>query len=184
MPLDVGAMLEVRARHAEVRKLAAGAESLPGDELMTLDVDILIPAAIGGVLNERNADSVQAEIIVEGANLPTTDTGDRILSEQGKMIVPDILTNSGDVSGSYMKWAQNRQGYPWKASRQSKEFLKLMRSAWTTIVARMGEDQIHLRSAAYTVAVDRVMQRPCFAASDCHAALSSVQKFQAASHYL
>jgi glutamate dehydrogenase/leucine dehydrogenase len=115
--------------------------------LLTLDVDILILAAIGGVLRERNADSVQAGVIVEAANLPTTDTGDRILCERGKMIVPDILANSGGVSASHMEWAQNRQSYPWQASRQSKEFWNLMHNAWTAVAARMDEDLIDMRSA-------------------------------------
>jgi glutamate dehydrogenase (NAD(P)+) len=158
--LDVEALLDERTRfpQAELRELAAGAESLPGEELLTLDVDILIPAAIGGVLSERNADSVRAGVIVEAANLPTTDTGDRLLCERGSMIVPDILANSGGVSASYMEWAQNRQGYPWGAARQSQEFLNLMRNAWTAVAARMDEHRIDMRSAAYTVAVDRVMQ--------------------------
>lgn len=158
--LDVGAILAERTRcpGAEVRELAAGAESVPGEELLTLDVNILIPAAVGGVLNEGNAESVQAGLIVEAANLPTTDAGDRILCERGRTIVPDILANSGGVSASYMEWAQNRQGYPWKRSRLSKEFLNIMRSAFTAIAARMDADGIDMRSAAYTVAVDRVMQ--------------------------
>jgi glutamate dehydrogenase/leucine dehydrogenase len=126
--------------------------------LLTLDVDILILAAIGGVLSERNADSVQAGVIVEAANLPTTDTGDRILCDRGRVIVPDILANSGGVSASYMEWAQNRLGYPWEASRESMVFWLLMVFGCWAIAARMDEDRIDMRSAAYTVAVDRVMQ--------------------------
>jgi glutamate dehydrogenase (NAD(P)+) len=156
--IDVAGMLDERSRYpqAPLRELAAGAEPLQCEKLLTLDVDILIPAAIGGVLSERIADSVQADIIVEAANLPTTDTGDRILCDRGRVIVPDILANSGGVSASYMEWAQNRQGYRWPADRVEKELDRILQNAWNTVCERADEDCSALRSGAYAVAVDRV----------------------------
>lgn len=158
--LDVEAMIAARAPGGDtpVSELAANAEPLPRDDLLTLDVDILIPAAVGGVLDEHNAPSVRADLIVEAANLPTTDSGDRILVERGKVIVPDILANAGGVVASYMEWAQNRQGYPWKAARQESEFRDVLCHAWSTVHERAAADAVDLRSAAFTLAVERVMQ--------------------------
>ncbi len=117
---------------------------------------MLIPAAIAEVLDEDNADTVTAELIVEGANLPTTYTADRILHDKGTRIVPDILANSGGVVASYIEWAQNRQGYRWTPERIKGELDRILRNAWDTVCDRADEDCRGLRSAAYSVAVDRV----------------------------
>ena len=111
---------------------------------------------VAEVLDEDNADAVKAELIVEGANLPTTFTADRILHDNGIRIVPDILANAGGVVASYIEWAQNRQGYRWPAERVEKELDRILKNAWNTVCERADEDCGALRSAAYAVAVDRV----------------------------
>ena len=123
---------------------------------MTCDADVLVPAAVGSVINEDNADAVAATIIVEGANLPATYEADRILSDKGTQMVPDILANTGGVVASYIEWAQNRQGYRWPSERVERELHRILESAWKTVRDRAQADGTGLRSAAYTVAVDRV----------------------------
>ena len=156
--LDIESMLEER-RHqpdAKVAKLAGDVETLDRKEVLTCDADVLIPAAVGGVINEDNADSLVATIIVEGANLPTTYEADRILSDKGVRIVPDILANAGGVVASYIEWAQNRQGYRWSSERVEQELHRILKNAWNTVHDRAQADGTGLRSAAYSVAVDRV----------------------------
>ena len=156
--LDVHSMFEARhdGGHPSVDDIAADADKISGDELLTCDADVLIPAAIAEVLDEDNADAVKAKLIVEGANLPTTFTADRILHDNGTRIVPDILANAGGVVASYIEWAQNRQGYRWPAERVEKELDRILKNAWNTVCERADEDCGALRSAAYAVAVERV----------------------------
>ena len=156
--LDIESMLEDRRQGGKVpvAELAPEADAISGDELLTCDADVLIPAAIAEVLDEDNADAVKAKLIVEGANLPTTFTADRILHDNGTRIVPDILANAGGVVASYIEWAQNRQGYRWTPERIEGELDRILRNAWSTVCDRADEDCKGLRSAAYSVAVDRV----------------------------
>ena len=90
------------------------AENITNEELLTLDVDFLIPAAIEGQITGRNADRVRAKVIVEGANGPTTPEADKILEEKGVKVVPDILANAGGVTVSYFEWVQNIQKFRWE----------------------------------------------------------------------
>ena len=156
--LDIESMLEERCQQpdASVGDLAGDAETLGRNDVLTCDADVLIPAAVGGVINEDNADSLTATIVVEGANLPATYEADRILSEKGTRVVPDILANAGGVVASYIEWAQNRQGYRWTSERVKQELHRILKNAWETVQARAEDDDTGLRSAAYTVAVDRV----------------------------
>ena len=156
--LDIESMLDERRRGGKVpvTELAPDADKITGDELLTCDTDVLIPAAIAEVLDEDNADSVRASLIVEGANLPATFTADRILHDKGARIVPDILANAGGVVASYIEWAQNRQGYRWPSERINRELERILRDAWNTVCDRADEDCRGLRSAAYSIAVDRV----------------------------
>ena len=151
-------MFEERSRRpdASVAELAGNADTLGRNDVLTCDADVLVPAAVGSVINEDNADAVRATIIVEGANLPTTYEADRILADKGTQIVPDILANAGGVVASYIEWAQNRQGYRWPSERVEQELHRILESAWHTVRNRAQKDGTGLRSAAYTVAVDRV----------------------------
>lgn len=133
-------------------------DQIDNEELLTLDVDILIPAAIEGVLNEDNADKVRAELIVEAANLPTTPEAEKIMLDAGKTIVPDILANAGGVTVSYLEWVQNRQRYRWREAQVHRELKKILRNAWRQMRRRAEQDDLSYRTAAYVIAAERVQQ--------------------------
>ena len=99
----------------------ADAEKITNEELLALDVDVLVPSAIGGVITKDNVDNIKAKYIIEGANAPTHAGADEILHERGVYILPDILANAGGVTVSYFEWVQNRQYYHWDLSRTRQE---------------------------------------------------------------
>lgn len=134
----------------------ADAAPLPADELLTLDVDLLIPAAVEGVLNESNARDVRARLIVEGANGPTTSAADEIFAENGVLVVPDILANAGGVIVSYFEWVQGNQSYWWTAEEVENRLIARMRNAWREVVAGSHRLSVTLRDAATAIAVQRV----------------------------
>lgn len=131
-------------------------DSLSNEELLAMDVDVLIPAALEGVINGDNVDDVSADLVVEAANLPTTCDADRVLAERGVPLIPDILANAGGVTVSYLEWVQNRQRYRWAEERVNRELRDVMRAAWEDVAARAEEDGVSYRRAAYTTAVERV----------------------------
>lgn len=134
-----------------------GAEAMDPDELLLLDVDALVPAAIEGVIHGDNADGVRAKIVVEGANGPTTSAGDAILNQKGVLVVPDILANSGGVLVSYYEWVQSRDNFFWDLERIQSSQEKAMMSVWDDVVRYAGERDLTLRGAAVTMAVERVL---------------------------
>lgn len=125
-------------------------------ELLELEVDILIPAAIGNVLTEQNADHVEASIIVEGANGPTTSTADEIFAERDIPVIPDILANAGGVTVSYFEWLQDINRRSWSLERVNSELDAEMISAWTAMQTTFDAHDVTWRDAAYMVALDRV----------------------------
>lgn len=134
----------------------AGAEPLPADQLLTLDVDLLVPAAVEGVLNESNARAVRARLIVEGANGPTTSAADEIFASNGTLVVPDILANAGGVIVSYFEWVQGNQSYWWTADEVENRLISRMRNAWREVAAGSDRLGVSLRDAATAIAVQRV----------------------------
>lgn len=134
------------------------AEFVSNDDLLTLDCDVLIPAALEGQLTEQNANAIRATVIVEGANGPTTSQADEILTERGVVIVPDILANAGGVVVSYFEWLQGLQGNRWSLSTVRRELDSMMSQATDDVVMRAERDDISLREAAFQLAVDRVSQ--------------------------
>lgn len=139
-----------------VTELEVEGEIIDGADLLTLDVDILVPAAIEGVLHGQNADQVQARLIVEGANLPTTCAATKIFQERGIPVVPDILANTGGVTVSYLEWVQNRQRYRWEKDLVNKRLEEILYKAWECIRQRAKADQSSYRQAAYVIAAERV----------------------------
>jgi glutamate dehydrogenase (NAD(P)+) len=133
-----------------------GAEPINPDELLTLDVDVLVPAAIEDVINMGNVDQIKAKLIVEGANGPTAAKADKIINEKGIMAVPDILANAGGVTVSYFEWVQNRLGYKWTAERVNRRSDRIMKDAFNKVYATAQEYKVSLRIAAYIVAIDKV----------------------------
>lgn len=134
----------------------AGSEPVDNDALLERDVDLLVPAAIEGVLHSDNADKVQARIIVEGANGPTTPAADRIFAANGVLVVPDILANAGGVVVSYFEWVQANQAYWWTEAEVAERLGARMHLAWENVMRYALEQQITLRTAATCLAVKRV----------------------------
>jgi glutamate dehydrogenase (NAD(P)+) len=131
-------------------------DHITNDELLTLDVDVLIPAAIENQITAKNADRVRAGVIVEGANGPTTFEADQLLNERGIVVVPDILANAGGVIVSYFEWVQDLQSYFWEIDEVRKQLGTLMRRAFAEVWTRAEERGVDMRSAAYLLAVERV----------------------------
>lgn len=144
--------------YAALQEFELQAGSITNDELLTLDVDVLIPAAIEGVLNGSNADEIDADLIVEAANLPTDCHAARVLEERGIPVVPDILANAGGVTVSYLEWVQNRKRYRWAEERVNDELEGFLRRAWDDVHAAAEEDGVSYRLAAYRIAAARVME--------------------------
>jgi glutamate dehydrogenase (NAD(P)+) len=135
---------------------APGTEQVTNEELLELDVDVLVPAALDRVVTERNADRVRAHVVLEAANHPVTPAADEVLHAAGKVVVPDILANAGGVTVSYFEWAQNIQQFRWDEERVNEELRKVMARAWAAVHARAERDGIPLRLAAYAIAVEKV----------------------------
>ena len=133
-------------------------ERIGSAEVLTLECDILIPAALGGVINESNASEINARFIVEGANQPITIAADRELRTQGVVIVPDILANSGGVMGSYFEWTQNIQEFGWPLEKFRRELDTRMQSAFVNVHGVSKKHSVDLRTAAFVVAVGRVAE--------------------------
>ncbi len=136
----------------------AGADPLEPAELLELELDVLIPAAVEGVIHEGNARRVRAAIVVEGANGPTTSEADRILRERDVLVVPDILANSGGVIVSYFEWAQANQTYRWSEAEVERRLRERMTIAWHAVVDSAARRDVSLRLAATTLAVERVTE--------------------------
>ncbi|MEQ8905458.1 Glu/Leu/Phe/Val dehydrogenase [Ekhidna sp.] len=134
----------------------SGAEKIDSEELLLLEVDVLVPAAIEDVITKQNADKIKAKMIVEGANGPTSAKADAILNEKGILAVPDILANAGGVTVSYFEWVQNRLGYGWTRERVSRRSDRIMKTAFDKVYATSEEYGVSMRIAAYIVAIDKV----------------------------
>ncbi len=132
-----------------------GADKLD-EEILELDCDILIPAAIGGVITSNNAQNIKAKVIVEGANSPTTLSADKILKENNVMIIPDILANAGGVTASYFEWVQNTQNYLWKEKELHERLIDVLTSAFEEIWIISQKNQVDLRTAALIKGIKKV----------------------------
>jgi len=125
-------------------------------EVLEIECDVLIPAALGGVINSANAEKIKADFIIEGANQPITTAADSKLRERGVLIVPDILANSGGVMGSYFEWTQNIQQFSWPIEKFRKELDERMEKAFVNVHKVSKKYKVDLRSAAFIVSVGRV----------------------------
>lgn len=153
--LDVAALL---AHVAEAKTVVGfpGAEPIGNAELLELDVDVLVPAALGDVITKQNADRVAANLVVEAANGPVTPAADQILAGRGVTVLPDILANAGGVTVSYFEWTQNIQQFSWPEQRVNEELGRHMRTAYSRVRDRARDEKTDLRSAAFEIAVERV----------------------------
>ena len=153
--LDIGALL-AHARTTRTVSGFAGGEPISNEALLRLDVDVLVPAALGGVITEANAADVRARIVLEAANAPTTPRADEILQARGVTVLPDIWVNAGGVTVSYFEWVQNIQQFTWDEDRITAELGRHMREAYATLARVVRERQVSFRTAAFIVAIGRV----------------------------
>ena len=153
--LDVSKLNEWVREHRTVKGYDGG-EPFDGPEIIAWDVDVLIPAALEAAITEDNVDKVKAEIIVEGANGPTSPAAHEALVERGVHIIPDILANAGGVTVSYFEWAQNIQQFRWQKERVDEELTRIMRKSYSAVRDVAQEKNIDMRTAAFVLAIRRV----------------------------
>lgn len=156
--LDIPALFEDhgRTRRPLSEYKAEGACRVTQEEVLTADVDVLIPAALGGVITEEVAKEVRAEVVVEGANAPTEPEADALLAERGITVIPDILANAGGVTVSYFEWAQNIQCLRWSEQEVNRRLEETMTAAYTTVRNLVASKDVSWRTAAFIVALGRV----------------------------
>ncbi|MEE9276157.1 MAG: Glu/Leu/Phe/Val dehydrogenase, partial [bacterium] len=135
-----------------------GGEKISNEDLLALDVDVLVPAALGGVLHSGNAGAVRAKIVLEAANAPVTDDADKIFEEKGIFVIPDILANAGGVTVSYFEWVQNIQQFTWDEERVNGELHKIMTKATGEVRALAEKKKVSMRTAAFMIAIERVAE--------------------------
>ena len=133
-----------------------GGDHITNEELLELEVDVLVPAALENVITRRNAPRIRARIIAEGANGPTTAPADAILEDNGVFVVPDILANAGGVTVSYFEWVQNREGYYWTEDTVNERLRDIMIRAFDDVYRYSEQHGVNMRTAAYMLSIDRV----------------------------
>jgi glutamate dehydrogenase (NAD(P)+) len=155
--LDPDALLQHKRPTGQLLGAPFG-DRVSNEELLTLPVDILIPAAVGGQITARNAPQVRAKIIVEGANGPTTPEADAILEGNGILVVPDIVANAGGVIVSYFEWVQDLQSFFWEEDEVNKRLHRVITSAFGEVVDMAERDRSSLRQCALLLGVSRVVE--------------------------
>jgi glutamate dehydrogenase (NAD(P)+) len=135
-----------------------GTELISPDDLLAIECDVLIPAALGGMIHEGNADRINTRMVIEGANSPTTPAADRILHDNGVRVIPDVMANAGGVVCSYFEWVQNLQHFRWSEREVNDKLGGIMRRAYRDVSARAKEERLSLREAAYLVGIERVVE--------------------------
>jgi glutamate dehydrogenase (NAD(P)+) len=153
--LDVNELITYVKEH---RSLAhyPNAEAISNSDLLTLDTDVLVPAALENVITEENADQIRARIICEGANGPTSADADAILQDAGILVIPDILANAGGVTVSYFEWVQDRGGFFWDLETVNSRLERILVNSYQEVAAMAQRAKVSLRIAAYMVSIDRV----------------------------
>jgi glutamate dehydrogenase (NAD(P)+) len=132
------------------------ADAISGADLLTLDVDVLLPAALENVITTKNAKDIKARIICEGANGPTTAAADSILDENGIFVIPDILANAGGVTVSYFEWVQDRGGYFWTEDLVNERLETIMKRSFHDVLDLSRQHRVNMRTASYMLSISRV----------------------------
>ena len=135
-----------------------GAEPIDPEDLVAVPCDVFLPAALGGMIHEGNADRMQCKVIVEGANSPTTPAADEILRGKDVYIIPDVMANAGGVVVSYFEWVQNLQHFRWDEREVNDKLGTIMRRSYREVSSRSKEEGIDLREGAYLVGIERVVE--------------------------
>jgi glutamate dehydrogenase (NAD(P)+) len=146
-------------KHVQGKKLLhdyKNAENITNDQLLTLDCDVLVPAALENVIDHENASQIKARVICEGANGPTTAAADKILNEKGIFVIPDILANAGGVTVSYFEWVQDRGGYFWDEETVNQRLERIMVRSFDEVTGMAQRHKLDNRIGAYMLAIDRV----------------------------
>jgi glutamate dehydrogenase (NAD(P)+) len=133
-----------------------GSENITAEQAMFLECDVFVPAAKENVITSENAGNLRCKVICEGANGPTTAPADRILSERGIFVIPDILANAGGVTVSYFEWVQDRQGYFWNEKLVNSRLEEIMVDSFYDVLQYARDHSVDNRTAAYMLALDRV----------------------------
>jgi glutamate dehydrogenase (NAD(P)+) len=156
--------LDTEALQAHVRGGGAVAEfegeevvAITADELLALECEVFVPAALGGMINAGNADTLNTRILLEGANSPTTPQADEILTGKGIHVIPDVMANAGGVVVSYFEWVQNLQHFRWDEREVNDKLGAIMRRTYREVSARAQEEEVPLRVAAYQTGIERVV---------------------------
>ena len=152
---DTDALFDYAYEHRTIKGCGQGKE-ISNDDLIALEVDFLIPAALGGVIHKMNVDQINCRYVIEAANGPTTPPASETLFEKGIHVVPDILTNAGGVTVSYFEWVQNLQQFQWEEEDVNAKLERKLVNAFKEVAALSDKKKISLRTAAYMVAIDRV----------------------------
>jgi glutamate dehydrogenase/leucine dehydrogenase len=154
--LNIQEAIDYRTKNNGSLEGFSGADKITNEELLTLEVDLLIPAAKEDVITDRNANNIRTKLIVEGANGPTSAAADSIINEKGIMVAPDILANAGGVTVSYFEWVQNRLGFKWTKERVNRRCDRIMKAAFDHVYETSQQYNVPMRIAAYIVAIDKV----------------------------
>lgn len=155
--LDLNHAIAHRKAHGDLSGLD-GVEQITNEELLELDVDVLVPAALGGVIHGENAKNVRARIVLEAANAPVTGTGEKILLDKNIYLIPDILANAGGVIVSYFEWVQNIQQFTWSKEKVNAELHRILTGAAGRVYELAEREGTSLRTAAYMIAIERVAE--------------------------
>jgi glutamate dehydrogenase (NAD(P)+) len=144
------------ARQVKSLEGFTGGEQISNEDLLLLDVDVLLPAALENVITSKNAGKIRAKIICEGANGPTTAGADSILDEKGVFVIPDILANAGGVTVSYFEWVQDRGGYFWTEQTVNDRLTEIMCQSFDAVLKLSKQHKVNMRTAAYMLSISRV----------------------------
>jgi glutamate dehydrogenase (NAD(P)+) len=153
--IDVDDAIAYVRKHRSLDGYGQG-DQITNEQLLELDVDLLVPAAMENVITTKNAKKVRAKVICEGANGPTTAAADAILDEKGVFVVPDILANAGGVTVSYFEWVQNRGGYYWDEPTVNDRLKHIMVNSFNDVLKLSQQHKVNMRTASYMVAISRV----------------------------
>ncbi|HEV3342247.1 MAG TPA: Glu/Leu/Phe/Val dehydrogenase dimerization domain-containing protein [Pirellulales bacterium] len=154
--LDIPQMLRYALDHRGSLAGYTEAEKISNEDLLELEVDLLVPAALGNVITKKNASRIKAGLIIEAANGPIDYEADDVLAARGTTILPDILANAGGVTASYFEWVQNRQRYQWGLNRVRQELDRVLSEAFERVWELSVERKVSLRTAAYIIGIGRV----------------------------
>ena len=153
--IDVQAAITYAEKHRTLLGFG-GADKIETEDLLTMDVDVLVPAALENVITTKNAPKIRAKLICEGANGPTTAAADQILDDKGIFVIPDILANAGGVTVSYFEWVQDRMGYFWSEDDVNERLGGIMTRSFQEVLALSKQHDVNMRTAAYMVSISRV----------------------------